>query len=82
MERSVVPLVHINVQPGDKYRVQIVGNTEGILSLVTALIEATSTHGKSTAELFYSNGEVHEIQISRLDSDSAWETLELPYSDL
>lgn len=80
MERSEYPLVHITLQPGPRRPVRIVGNTEGLLTLATSLIEATSILGKGIAEAFCADGEAFEIQVVRADSDLAWSELALPYS--
>ena len=41
MERNEYPLVHVYPQPSYRHPVRIVGNTLGLLTLVTAIIEAT-----------------------------------------
>ena len=51
MSKNEYPLVHIYPQSGPRQVVRIVGNTEGLLTLVTALIEATSTVGFAAHQL-------------------------------
>ena len=81
MEKSEYPLVHVYPQPSSRHPVRIVGNTVGLLTLVTAILEATSIAGKGSDEAFCNNAEAFEIQVNRDDSDLAWESLELPYAD-
>lgn len=80
MARNQYPLVHVYPQPSSRHPVRIVGNTVGLLTLVTAIIEATSIAGKGSNEAFCNNAESFEIQVIRDDSDSAWKVLELPCS--
>lgn len=81
MKKSEYPLLHIYIQSSPRSPVRIVGNTEGLFTLVTALIEATSIIEKGSGEAFCVDGEAYEIQITRDDSDLAWDTLKLPYKE-
>lgn len=61
------PLLHVYPQPGPRQPVQIVANTEGLIALAITLFEAASVVGKGSTELFCTDAEAYEIQVSSQD---------------
>lgn len=78
--RNEYPLLHIYSQRGPRQPARIVGNTSGLLTLVSAIISATSIAGRGSGEMFCNDAETFEIQVERDDSNDASENLKLPYS--
>ncbi len=79
MDRNDYPLVHIYPQTGPRQAARIIGNTEGLLLLVNTLVAAISSSGEGVAEVFCVDAEDYELLVIRDDSETAWETLNLPY---
>lgn len=73
------PLLHVYPQPGPRQAVRIVANTEGLITLSIALLEAVSITEKGSSEVFCADAEAYEVQVVRDDSNNTWGKLKLPY---
>ena len=73
------PLLHVYPQIGPRQAVKIVANTEGLITLSIALLEAISITEKGSSEVFCADAEAYEVQVVRNDSNNTWGKLKLPY---